>query len=264
MVSVIVSFLDAAPFLSEAIESVLAQTYADWELILVDDGSIDAGSSIARRYAASFPASIRYVEHAGHANYGLTRSRNVGVSCARGGLLAFLDADDAWFPHKLERQTAILRAHPDCAMVCGTAQYWHSWEPAARTGDYIREPALPVNCSFDPPELLLRSYPLGAGLTPCPSDLLIRRGTLERVGGFEESFGLREQSCEDLALLAKVYLQERVYLAGECWTRYRIHPNSCTARAGTNAAAARQFYFRWLEGYLAAGVFPGRDSGERS
>src|SRR5262249_40463181 len=100
LVSVIMIFLNAEPFIEEAIDSVLQQTYADWELLLVDDGSSDASTQIARRFAAGLPGRVRYLEHDQHVNLGKSASRNLGISEARGEFIAFLDADDVWLPHK--------------------------------------------------------------------------------------------------------------------------------------------------------------------
>src|SRR5258706_2880162 len=79
LVSVVVIFLNAERFISEAVESVVAQTYGNWELLLVDDGSNDGSTEIARSYAAKFPDKIRYLEHHGHENRGMSASRNLGI-----------------------------------------------------------------------------------------------------------------------------------------------------------------------------------------
>jgi glycosyltransferase involved in cell wall biosynthesis len=97
-VSVIVCFLNEERFLAEAVESVLGQSFTDWELILVDDGSTDGSSAIARGLAATSPDRIACIDHADHRNLGLSASRNAGLSHARGRYVAFLDADDAWLP----------------------------------------------------------------------------------------------------------------------------------------------------------------------
>jgi glycosyltransferase involved in cell wall biosynthesis len=81
-VSVVISFLDAEQFLPEAIESVFAQTFKKWELLLVDDGSSDSSSQIARRYSTEHPHTVRYLEHDGHRNRRLPASRNLGIRSA--------------------------------------------------------------------------------------------------------------------------------------------------------------------------------------
>jgi glycosyltransferase involved in cell wall biosynthesis len=118
-ISVILIFLNAAEFISEAIESVLRQTYRDWELILVDDGSIDASTKIARGHARRV-RQISYVDHPGHANRGMSASRNLGLTRARGEFIAFIDADDLWLPCKLIEQAALLSQHPGLALVAGS------------------------------------------------------------------------------------------------------------------------------------------------
>src|SRR5690606_29578368 len=100
-ISIVLCFLNEERFLEEAIQSVLAQDYTDWELILVDDGSEDYSTVMAKRYATHHDGRIKYIHHAGHGNQGLAASRNLGVEHARGAYIAFLDADDAWLPGKL-------------------------------------------------------------------------------------------------------------------------------------------------------------------
>ena len=82
LVSVTIPFFNAERFLRETIESVLAQRYATWELLLVDDGSSDGSSTIAQSYAALHPDKIFYLEHAGHRNLGLPAARNLGARSA--------------------------------------------------------------------------------------------------------------------------------------------------------------------------------------
>ena len=79
LVSVTIPFYNAQRFLRETVESVLAQTYADWELLLVDDGSTDGSSGIAQSFAATFPGKIFYLEHPGHRNLGVNAARNLGA-----------------------------------------------------------------------------------------------------------------------------------------------------------------------------------------
>src|SRR3954451_25115181 len=78
-VSVVTPFLNAERFLAEAVDSVLAQTYTDWELLLVDDGSSDGSTEVARNYVGLNPARVRYLEHPGHMNRGTSASRNLGI-----------------------------------------------------------------------------------------------------------------------------------------------------------------------------------------
>src|SRR5687768_6214760 len=96
-VSVVIIFWNAERFIQESIKSVFAQTYPAWELLLVDDGSNDGSTAVARRYTEQHPERVRSLEHPGHANRGMSASRNLGIRYAHGAYIAFLDADDVWF-----------------------------------------------------------------------------------------------------------------------------------------------------------------------
>lgn len=253
-VSVVIGFLNGEKFIREAVESVFAQTYNNWELLLVDDGSTDASTEIALQYAHTYPGKVCYLEHRGHQNRGVCASRNLGIRYARGEYIALLDVDDVWLPHKLERQVEILNSHPDAGMVYGVSQYWYSWtgnhEDIKR--DYVPDLGVQGDMLFEPPTLLTLLYPLGEAMAPCPSDLLMRRKMIERTGGFEEDFHGIYQLYEDQAFLAKVYLGETVFVSSECWDRYRIHPHSCVSVVNEKGDyhAVRLFFLNWLEAYL--------------
>jgi len=251
-VSVVIIFLDAAQFLREAIDSVVAQTYRDWELLLVDDGSTDASASIAREYVEDLPDKVRYLTHPGGENRGMSASRNLGIRRSAGELVALLDADDVWHPDKLEGQVQILDANPEAAMVYGPTEWWFGWtrrpEDAAR--DFVHHLGVPTETLINPPDLLVGLLD-DEGISPCTCSMLIRRKVLDEVGGFEESFrGL----YEDQALCAKVCLSWPVYAARDCWYRYRQHPGSACSvaeRSGTRGPT-RLVFLEWLAGYLDA------------
>ena len=122
-VSIVTPFLDAALFLEVAIESVFEQTFDDWELLLVDDGSTDESTATARRYAAALPDKVKYLSHPNRQNRGASASRNLGVHHAVGEYLAFLDADDVYLPHKLTEQVAILDDVSDAQVLYGATEY---------------------------------------------------------------------------------------------------------------------------------------------
>ena len=84
LVSIVVIFLDEERFIEEAIESVIAQIYGNWELLLVDDGSSDGSTEIALRYAERHSGKVRYLEHSGHRNRGMSASRNPGIRQLKG------------------------------------------------------------------------------------------------------------------------------------------------------------------------------------
>jgi glycosyltransferase involved in cell wall biosynthesis len=252
-VSVIIVFYNAERFLAEAIESVLGQTEQSWELLLADDGSTDRSTAIAREYAGKLAPKVRYLEHPGHRNQGASPTRNFGIRSSLGEWIAFLDADDVWKPAKLAEQLHLLAAHPDAGLLFGSPMYWFSWsEDLSRFTDCQPGVSVAPDSVAYPPELLLRTYPLGEGPAPCPSDLIVRRTVVERFGGFEESFVGPYQMYEDQAFLTKAYLTTPVYVSGRCWTWYRQHPSSCSAvvRDSGQYLAVRRFFLEYLERYL--------------
>jgi glycosyltransferase involved in cell wall biosynthesis len=259
LVSVVIPFLDAERFLSEAVESVRAQTCSRWELLLVDDGSRDDSTAIAREYAAREPDRIRYLEHEGHRNRGISASRNVGAYAGSGPLIAMLDADDVWLPHKLAEQVALLAAHPEAAMVYGRSQYWYGWtsNPADAARDTLPSLGVSGDTVVDPPELLVRCL-RGEATVPCPCSIVVRRNVYERVGGFEAGFTGVLAAIEDQAFYAKVMLDEPVLVADRWWDRYRQHPDSVYSRAKREGWVldARLRYLEWLRAQLTARKMP--------
>ena len=99
LVSVITPFLNGGDWLRQAVESVLAQTYTNWQLILIDDGSKEEATSIAKGFSNQYPGKIIYTEHPGHINLGCSSSRNQGMKFATGELVALLDSDDVTHWH---------------------------------------------------------------------------------------------------------------------------------------------------------------------
>lgn len=253
-VSVVLIFLDGEPYMREAIDSVVDQTYDDWELLLVDDGSTDGSTELARAYADRWGPEVRYLEHEGHRNLGMSATRNLGIGEARGEYVAFIDADDVWLPQKLTEQVEVLASHPDVAMVYGRDLYWHSWN-ASREGRDLRDhlPALgvPAGRVVQPPTLLPR-FLLSSAIVPSPTGIMVRRAAIERVGGFEAQFRGPYMVYEDQAFYSKLLLHEAVIAVDVCWDHYRQHPEaSCAidARSGSGGET-RQYFLDWLETYL--------------
>jgi glycosyltransferase involved in cell wall biosynthesis len=251
LVSVVVGFLNEERYLAETIESVRLQTYSRWELLLVDDGSTDQSTAIAKRYAAESGGKIIYCEHEGHRNRGVTASRNYGVQLAQGELICPLDADDVWLPNKLADQVAIFQQYPGIGMVAEASEYWYSWDDPQKE-DSVVQVGAPGGRAYEPTELLYQLYPLVPTPAPCPSGLMLTKQAIVKAGGFEESFTKRYQLYEDQAFLCKIYLAERVYISTACNNRYRQRIGSCVQ--SVNEAGlyheARKFFLNWFVDYL--------------
>lgn len=251
MVSVILCFYNEEKFLPEAVKSVFGQDYENWELLLVDDGSSDGSSVMALSFADEFPDKVFYMEHAGHANRGLSASRNLGIANAKGDLVAFIDADDVWLPNKVSYQVNIFEKRPNVTTVLEASEYWRSW--ASNDQHDIVIPVGAKEGTYFPPELMLTLYPLAKGAAPCPSGIMIKRSSLRR-SFFEESFRGIYQMYEDQAFLCKVYLNEVVYVSSACHNRYRQRPSSLVSsvhHAGSYHVV-RKYYLEWFHDYLVA------------
>jgi glycosyltransferase involved in cell wall biosynthesis len=248
LVSVIMIFLNGEQFIAEAIESALTQTYDRWELLLVDDGSADGSSAIARGYTERFSSKIRYLEHGKHESRGMSASRNLGISYARGTYIAFLDADDVWLPSKLERQVDILTRHPEAALVCGRTEWWYSWtgKPEDRQRDFLQKFSVPPDSVVQPPAVL-NMFLQDEWASLC--DIMVRRSAIDRVGSYEEIF---RGMYEDQAFHAKLCFAFPVFVSGECWYRYRQHEKACTTQSHQSGltTGARYKFLVWLEDYL--------------
>ncbi|HLA86646.1 MAG TPA: glycosyltransferase, partial [Anaerolineales bacterium] len=254
LVSVIMIFLNAGRFIEEAVESVFTQSYENWELLFVDDGSVDRSTSIAQAYADRYPHKVRYLEHTGHQNRGKCASRNLGIGNTRGDYIVFLDADDVWLPDKLKRQIAILETQPEAVMLYGLSLWWYSWtgNPEDSQRDFVHELGVPPGTLIQPPTLLTLFFLSQQATIPGPSNILVRREILEKVGGFEEVFQGTYDVYEDQAFYAKVCLTAPVFASNECWDRYRQHPDSSMAHLERNnqEIKTRLFFLNWLARYL--------------
>ena len=246
-VSVITIFLNEERFLAEAIASVKTQARDDWELLLVDDGSTDGSSAIAREAVSADPARVRYFQHPGGANRGMSASRNLGISAARGDLIAFVDGDDVWLPAKLAEQVAVLDAEREAEMVYGRTLIWHSWRADDPAADHYFPLGVEPNRLYRAPALfpvLVRNR----AQTPTTLGAMFRRSLVERIGGFVESF---RGMFEDQVFFAKTHLAAATYVDSRTWAHYRQHEQSCSARSAGAASelAARKAVLDWLDAY---------------
>lgn len=117
-VSICMPSFNQARFLPQTLDSALAQTFQDFEVALVDDGSTDATLTIARSYESRHPGRLRVYTHPGGANRGISASTNLAISRTTGEFIVILDSDDLWLPDTLDRRYAFMRANPDAALAC--------------------------------------------------------------------------------------------------------------------------------------------------
>lgn len=236
-VSVIIPTFNCAQYLPEAIDSVLAQTFQDFELIVVDDGSTDHTAEVLQGYGDRLQAIHQN-------NQGVAMARNHGIQQAKGTWIAFLDADDVFLPDKLAAQVALAMDHPELGII-------HSgWRRVDSQGNLLMvvEPWRQV------PELTLESWLRWKPVLP--SAMLFRRSWLNQAGGFDPRF----PPAEDTELVLRLALMgcEAKWLP-QVTVNYRQHESSAMHRglpqAKSLAAVIDQFFsqpnlpeqIRWLE-----------------
>ena len=203
-VSVIIPTYNASKFIAETIKSVLAQTYRDSEVIVVDDGSTDNTAEIVR----SFGNQVRYIYKK---NGGPGSARNVGVKNANGEYLTFLDHDDLWLPEKLELQTQVLDSQPEIQMVYAEA-YLGVDEP---TKTCFRFGKAYSGRIFD--KLFVGNFI--PNLTA-----LVRRECLEKLGPFDETG--RMLTTDDYHMWLRLSAQFPVYCIDKPLARFRLHASN--------------------------------------
>ncbi|MFZ5571082.1 MAG: glycosyltransferase family 2 protein [Thermodesulfobacteriota bacterium] len=209
LVSVIVPTFNRAGMVVRAVESVLAQTFRDMELIVVDDGSTDETRLALSRMQPGF--RVHYQE-----NQGVSAARNRGVALSTGRFLAFLDSDDLWLPEKLFRQVAFFEDHPE-AMICQTEEVW------IRRGKRVN----PKNRHRKPSGMIF--FPSLSLCLVSPSAVMLKRELFEEMGGFDETL----PACEDYDLWLRIGCRYPIYLLDEpLIVKQGGHEDQLSARDG--------------------------------
>ena len=249
LISIVIPFRNTEKFLHEAIESVLGQSSHNWELLLVDDGSSDRSPLIASSYVKTYPKKIRMLTHDGRRNLGVSATRNLGLSQARGRYACFLDADDVFLPDKLKEEVKILEANPEAFAVCGAYQYWYGWTGSANDvgRDFTVTLGIEAERLYQPPALLIHNLRAG-GRKPGTSSIMLRRDRLS-FDVCDESFkGLGD----DQVFWAKLSLSAPLFVTDKCLFKYRQHSDSLCAEAMKSGEdlAAWQRFLAWLEQHL--------------
>jgi glycosyltransferase involved in cell wall biosynthesis len=209
-VSVIVPAWNASTVLAEALDSVRAQTFRDFEVLVVDDGSTDDTARVAERQAAE-DGRFRLICQ-GHA--GVSVARNAALAEARGEWIAFLDADDVWLPPKLDRQLALAKQDPAADLLFTNFSLWDGSKD--------------LGVAFAPGATLPEGNPMQALLLDCfllPSTVVVRRERLLETGGFDPVL-LMSQDWDLWLRMAEQGLHVRGL--AEPLVRYRRWPGSRT------------------------------------
>jgi glycosyltransferase involved in cell wall biosynthesis len=246
LVSVIIPCYNQAHFLSDAIESVLSQTYPYFEVIVVDDGSPDNTSEVAARYP-----SVKCVRQE---NRGLAGARNGGLPHARGDFLLFLDSDDRLMPDALETNLRYFDAHPGCGLVCGQQRV------IAEDGSLLKVLRRPLIGGDLYATLLARSHPL------IPGSVMFRRAAFDSVKPYDSAVN----GAADYELYFRIARRYPTYWHDEVVLEYRRHGSNMTTTKAANMLAdtvevlrAQRPFIEGNERYLKAyraGMLKGQET----
>jgi glycosyltransferase involved in cell wall biosynthesis len=208
LVTAIVPVYNGERFLAQALDSALAQTMRDLEVVIVDDGSTDSSGALADSYASRHPGIVR-VHH--QSNQGLCHARNAALGMARGEYLALLDADDIWLPHHLEESVALLHGQPHVALVHADIERididGNSLGCATRYWNRLQADAFQV--------LFLRHEHV------CCPTAVFRRDAIGRTGNFDPQFN--RLGCEDRDLWLRIAGIAQIRYLDNVHARYRLH-----------------------------------------
>jgi hypothetical protein len=229
---VLTTVYNGARYLDEAIASILGDSFADFEYVIVDDGSTDATPELLGRAAAG---DARIVVLRNDANRGIPASANRGLAVARGEYIARLDADDVSLPGRLAAEVAALDAHPEVALV--SMNYETFRDDGVVLGRSQRDHP-PIVVEY----LLNFSNSLGGH-----SQVMFRRSAIEAAGGYD-------QSCPvslDYDLYTRILRHGRILVLPELGMRYRVHGESISATSrGRQIEVGRRVVQRTLSTYL--------------
>ena len=226
-VSVIIPTYNRANLVDKAIKSVLSQTYQDFEIIVIDDGSTDNTEEIIRGFKDK---RVKYIKKY-KKNRGISATRNIGIKVARGKYIASLDSDDEWLPDKLDKQIKILQdGPPELGVVYSNSCY-------------IDESGKNMNKLPKPKKLEGYIYEdlLGGNYVGTPSTVLIRKECFQQVGLFDDL--LNAQADWDMWIrIAKYY---RFALIKTPLVRYRLHSNQLSKNLGVKIISANRILVKY-------------------
>ena len=212
-VSVVTPAYNTERFLAAALDSALAQTFRDFEIVLIDDGSTDGTGAIAARYAAEYGPRIRIV-HQG--NQGLCGARNAALQITRGKYVALLDADDEWLPQHLAESVAALEKDPQAGFVHANI------ERIDARGNVLQ---VPRRYWREDDDVFARLF-LREEHVSCPT-VVFRRELIGQLGGFDPRFN--RLGCEDRDLWLRFAAERKVVFLPTVHARYRLHDANVSA-----------------------------------
>ncbi len=230
-VSVVILVYNGEQYLRSALDSVFAQTFQDFEIVCVDDGSTDRSLAVI----SEFGKRVMVVQQR---NAGQGAARNAGVRHASGRYVAFLDQDDRWYPAKLERQVQVLENEPEVVLVYCNSDRMDAEGNLVGTGVTLAERKKAL------------ASPLGRlsgeGLI-LPSSMMVRRCVFEQIGGFDTEL----RGFEDFDLSARLRQHGRFVFLEEPGMCYRVHQEGFSRSGGLAVVRSRERFLLRMQALYA-------------
>jgi len=233
-VSVVMPVYNGIRFLENALHSIFAQTFTDYEIICVDDGSTDASWNLLEAYQGRLNAFRQD-------NRGQGAARNAGAAQATGEFLAFLDQDDRWYPHKLARQVEALDADPGSVLVYSNSDRMDQEGRLTQTGATSAEWASALASPL--------GRLIGEGLV-LPSSMMVRRDAFMRVSGFDAHL----RGFEDFDLSARLKRTGRFLFLEEPALCYRQHESGFSQAGAMAVIRSRERFLLRMQAQYAGEV----------
>jgi len=208
-VSVVIPVLNGERFITDAVESVLSQSFKDLELIVVDDGSTDGTGEIVKSFGSQLV--YRY-----QPNAGADRAYNQGISMTSGQYVAFLDHDDLWYPDKIETQVAILDRLPEVGLTFSEVDDVDELGNPIKKKTWAGRRGIKDDLIGDFRAILKRRFPIAV-----PSAMMIRRDVLGKIGGFDPDLPPNGHGDVEMCVLAGEI--SKVYFMIRPLAQYRVH-----------------------------------------
>ncbi len=238
VVSVAMSVYNAEPYLAAAIESILNQTFRDFEFIIIDDGSTDSSLKTLQKYAAQ-DQRIRLTSRE---NRGIPQTRNEILAQSQGEFIAVMDADDIALPDRFAQQVEFLTQHPDVVCVGG------GFDMIDEKGRYLTSLTVPTD------DATIQKLALAGHCSICHPTAMMRRTALQQVSGYDEAF----RQTLDLDLWLRLGEIGQLANLPQPLLRYRLHAQSVSGqrreqqRQSSRIACERAWQRRGIEGHFEA------------
>lgn len=225
LISIITPTYNHEKFIGSCIDSVLAQTYPHWEMLIVNDGSTDRTAEVAAEYAAK-DARIKVINQANKGIYRLAENYNLALAESKGDLIAVLEGDDIWLPHKLATQVEAMRQQPD-AVLCWGCAYSANMDLSEKYELHPKQ--LAKNIAFYDNSPVCNIYNVLFDDFLPPLTFLIRKSALQQLGGFVQSYKFPAVDLPTLMLLAR---HGRFIFLNEVLGYWRVHAYQVTKTYG--------------------------------